>query len=1109
MTVLETVVPLNRCLGIAVVVFWVLFGSPVLLGAQTLSIPSVSTDIARLRDSLDGADLDETERKVAKTRLDEAARDEAVTADIMRAIGTKSDQFTDTIEYRNPTRSDAQQTLEAWRLQVEHAPDLVALEHLRDQARTEITELRSEADAVAGARSTLSIDALISTGEDVVSSYRQAVDDALRRRLDDTSFQADLLYVVSVAKLRRAIAGQQSKNRDLAAAPVRRVQLDLKYRDLANRLAVTEKRLGIVRERLVSLRSAQTTSIRSQLESGALSRVAPDSSQDRNPALAALAQKNLAYGGLLNDTDKALGFAEDAAESNAERARKVAAITQSVRARLAVNDNSAQALSLIQPTFDLDALSTITTRLREVRHQSNAARLQQIEIGEAWDSATEAMPVNANVLAGLPFDTPKLQSEAQQLLDARAKALPALMSLNAQLLTALSGQERSLKTQLQASTELEDLLERRLPWTPSHASIDENWVAGQSQGWGMLLPSLVYLKPSPLLWQALLRQWPLLLTVFLGLAFGMSVRIGLPRVLARYPSPSEHIADNNYRSTLVALICTFVAATPLTVLALGASWLIRGAEIPGEFGQLLPRMLQGMAPLLFVIGLIKPLTAVNGLAHRHFGWTQQNCEKIQRLRPFLWVLLAVEIGFALVFVPGQEASWDIAGRDLLLFWLGIAGFAVWRLLAVNRTNAGDAEGQGFNLGYFLLRLSLLGGIIFLLGLVVSGYLLTVITLISLIENSAFAVLFVCIVRGLLKRWFMLRELREARLEQRLLQTDVLRQERINIRGGSLEPGGTDARWQTLSEHSQRLLKAVTGMLLLAGFIWLWSGLFPALEWFDEVHIWGDAVTSKSVLLGSAALVLSLVAAQSLPGIVEIGLHARAGVDAPTRYAITSISRYVIIIGGLVTGLSLFGVRWDQLQWLVAALTVGLGFGLQEIFANFVSGLIILFERPLRVGDLVTIGEYTGTVSKIRARATTLVDADNKEVLVPNKSFITDRLSNWTLNDTSTRLVIKVSVAENTDISAVHRILCQSATEHALILARPPPRSFLVAFGASGGLDFELRVFVRSIEDRMNAINELNARIAEAFAKAGIHIANPQVGVHIDGVIALQPTPVIP
>ena len=109
-----------------------------------------------------------------------------------------------------------------------------------------------------------------------------------------------------------------------------------------------------------------------------------------------------------------------------------------------------------------------------------------------------------------------------------------------------------------------------------------------------------------------------------------------------------------------------------------------------------------------------------------------------------------------------------------------------------------------------------------------------------------------------------------------------------------------------------------------------------------------------------------------------------------------------------------GCLRDKLQWLAAALSVGLGFGLQEIFGNFVSGLIILFERPVRIGDTVTIGTFSGTVSKIRIRATTITDFDRKEVIIPNKAFVTERLINWSLSDTVTRVVIRLGVAYGSD-----------------------------------------------------------------------------------------------
>ncbi len=250
--------------------------------------------------------------------------------------------------------------------------------------------------------------------------------------------------------------------------------------------------------------------------------------------------------------------------------------------------------------------------------------------------------------------------------------------------------------------------------------------------------------------------------------------------------------------------------------------------------------------------------------------------------------------------------------------------------------------------------------------------------------------------------------------------------------------------------------------------------------------------------------LTVIAARNLPGLLEIGLLTRVQIDAPTRYAITSVARYAIVILGVIVGLGFLGMRWSQLQWMAAALTVGLGFGLQEIFANFVSGLILLFERPFRVGDIITIGEFTGRVTRIRTRATTILDFDNKEVVIPNKAFITDRLTNWTLSDQMTRLIIKVGVSYGSDIDKVHALLLQAADACPYVTRDPPARTWLLAFGPSS-LDFELRVFVPAVEQRLLAQNDLHGRIAELLATHEIDIAFPQMDLNVRDLVQRAPT----
>jgi potassium efflux system protein len=223
-------------------------------------------------------------------------------------------------------------------------------------------------------------------------------------------------------------------------------------------------------------------------------------------------------------------------------------------------------------------------------------------------------------------------------------------------------------------------------------------------------------------------------------------------------------------------------------------------------------------------------------------------------------------------------------------------------------------------------------------------------------------------------------------------------------------------------------------------------------------------------------------------------------EAGSRFAFTTLCRYAIVAVGVVAALQGLGVGWGQVQWLVAALSLGLGFGLQEIVANLVSGIMILFERPYRVGDVVTVGDMTGVVSRIRIRATTLVDWDHREVIIPNKAFITDRLVNWTLSDPITRLVLKVGIAYGSDPSRAQAIMLATVRAHPLVLPDPAPGVFFVGLGPSS-LDFEVRVFVKRIDDRMPVLHELNTALIKALAENGIEVPLPRQDLNIRSIPA--------
>lgn len=242
--------------------------------------------------------------------------------------------------------------------------------------------------------------------------------------------------------------------------------------------------------------------------------------------------------------------------------------------------------------------------------------------------------------------------------------------------------------------------------------------------------------------------------------------------------------------------------------------------------------------------------------------------------------------------------------------------------------------------------------------------------------------------------------------------------------------------------------------------------------------------------------------RNLPGLLEVLVLSRLNMRQGTSYAITTILNYAIIAIGAMTVFGSLGVSRDKLQWLAAALSVGLGFGLQEIFGNFVSGLIILFERPVRIGDTVTIGTFSGTVSKIRIRATTITDFDRKEVIIPNKAFVTERLINWSLSDTVTRVVIRLGVAYGSDLDKVKAVLLKAAHDHPKVMQEPAPAVFFTTFGAST-LDHELRLYVRELRDRSYTVDELNRAIDRLCRENDINIAFNQLEVHLRNEKAMK------
>ena len=319
--------------------------------------------------------------------------------------------------------------------------------------------------------------------------------------------------------------------------------------------------------------------------------------------------------------------------------------------------------------------------------------------------------------------------------------------------------------------------------------------------------------------------------------------------------------------------------------------------------------------------------------------------------------------------------------------------------------------------------------------------------------------------------------------------------------------------EQVNQQSLRLIRLALLGSFIVGLYWVWADLISVFSYLDNITLYeyssgtGETASlvpiSLSDVIGALVIVgITVALARNLPGLLEVLVLSRLSLAQGSAYATTTLLSYLIVAVGFVVTLSTLGVSWDKLQWLVAALSVGLGFGLQEIFANFISGLIILFERPVRIGDVVTIGNLSGTVSKIRIRATTITDFDRKEIIVPNKTFVTDQLVNWSLNDTITRVIIKIGVAYETDLALARKLMLQAATENPRVLRDPEPLLFFLTISAST-FDYELRFHVRELADRNASTDEILTRIALSFREHNVEMAFNQVEVMVKNLQGLE------
>jgi small-conductance mechanosensitive channel len=271
------------------------------------------------------------------------------------------------------------------------------------------------------------------------------------------------------------------------------------------------------------------------------------------------------------------------------------------------------------------------------------------------------------------------------------------------------------------------------------------------------------------------------------------------------------------------------------------------------------------------------------------------------------------------------------------------------------------------------------------------------------------------------------------------------------------------------------------------------------------------ITIGTVMVAAAVLYVALMTSRALQAVLLQEVLPRRSMELGAQLSISRLVHYAIISIGFLLALHSLGFSLTNLTIIGGALGVGIGFGLQAIVNNFASGLILLFERPIKVGDTIQVGDEMAEVKHLGLRSTVIETYDNAEIVVPNSDLITNQVINWTLTERQVRLKLPVGVAYGSDVARVMGILMSCANEHEQVLKEPAPQVLFLEFGDSA-LNFELRVWISDFNNRRMVQSELNQAIDIRFRRAGIEIPFPQTDLHLRSVdepaaAALKPEPV--
>ena len=765
--------------------------------------------------------------------------------------------------------------------------------------------------------------------------------------------------------------------------------------------------------------------------------------------------------------------------------------------------------------------------------RAQVARLPEMPKPQQLDTEMAQLRVHRLRYEDLLNKQPQLrqiqQADGKPLTAEQNRILEAQLRTQRELLNSLlqGGDTLILElTKLKVSnSQLEDALKevneathRYLFWTSDVRPMDFSWPLEVVQD----LRRLISLDTFSQLGKAtamMLTSKQTLLPLFAALilvGFSISSRKHFTRFLERSSARVGKVTQDHFWLTMRTVFWSILVASPLPVLWATLGYGLQEAW-PYPLAVAIGDGVTATVPLLWVVMICAAFARPNGLFIVHFGWPRNRV--LRAMRYYLMSIgLIVPLIMALIMFDNLNDREFSASLGRLCFILICGALAV---VTLSLKRAGiplwlDKEGDGDNMVNRLLWNLLSGAPMVAILAAAVGYLATSQALLARLETSVAIWFLLLVIYHVIRRWMLIQRRRLAfdRAKHRraeMLANRARGEEETHPTSleGSVEAEVSEVDLDTISAQSLRLVRSILMLIALVSVIVLWSEIHSAFGFLENISLWDvsstvqgvesiEPITLGAVLIAILVFIITTQLVRNLPALLELALLQHLNLTPGTGYAITTITKYLLMLFGGLIGFSMIGIEWSKLQWLVAALGVGLGFGLQEIFANFISGLIILFEKPIRIGDTVTIRDLTGSVTKINTRATTISDWDRKEIIVPNKAFITEQFINWSLSDSVTRVVLSIPAPSDADSEEVTQILLTAAQRCSLVIDNPAPEAFLVDL-QQGIQIFELRIYAAEMGHRMPLRHEIHQLILAGFREHGIDMPFPPVQMRLESL----------